>query len=155
MVYSDIPLGEKSPQIINVVIEIPKGTRNKYEYDEVLDEIRLDRVLHSPVYYPTDYGFVPHTLSEDGDHLDILVIISEPTFPGCIVSVRPIGVLDMEDEAGRDYKIIAVAEKDPRSATINALDDTNEHFRKEVSHFFETYKHLENKCVKIKGWMDG
>lgn len=104
MSYHKIPLGNKAPEIINAVIEIPKGSHHKYEYDEVFDEIRLDRVLHSPVFYPTEYGFIPQTRAEDGDHLDILVLITEPLFPGCIVSVRVVGMLDMEDNAGRDYK---------------------------------------------------
>ncbi|MGA2910513.1 MAG: inorganic diphosphatase [Candidatus Microgenomates bacterium] len=153
MAYSKLTLGDKAPEIINTVVEIPKGNHNKYEYDEKLDEIRLDRVLYSSVFYPVDYGFIPETRADDGDHLDVLVIISESVFPGCVVSVKPIGVLDMEDESGRDYKIVAVAEKDPRNKHIDAISDLPDHFKKEVQNFFETYKKLENKWVKIKGWV--
>ena len=153
MAYSTIPLGDKAPEVINTVIEIPRGSHHKYEYDEHLDEIKLDRVLHSSVFYPTEYGFIPHTRSEDGDHLDALVIISDPTFSGCVLSVRPIGVLDMEDNAGQDWKIIAVAEKDPRLTEIKSIDDLDEHRKKEIHNFFEVYKQLENKWVNVKGWL--
>ncbi len=154
MAYSHIPLGDKAPEVINVVMEIPRGSHHKYEYDEKLDEIRLDRVLHSPVFYPADYGFVPHTRSEDGDHLDVLVLITEPLFPGCVLSVRPVGVLDMEDNAGQDWKIVAVAEKDPKLTNIKNISDVDEHYKKEIVHFFEVYKHLEDKWAKVKGWLD-
>lgn len=153
MSYHNIPLGKKSPVLINAVIEIPKGCPNKFEYDEKMDEIMLDRVLHSPMHYPLDYGFIPQTRSEDGDHLDVLVAVSTPLFPGCVVAVRPIGVVDMEDEAGQDWKIIAVADKDPRHKTIQSVEDLGEHFKKEVQHFFEEYKKLEDKWVKVKGWL--
>ncbi len=153
MAYSNLSLGDKAPKIINAVVEIPKGGHNKYEYDEKLDEIRLDRVLHSSVFYPVDYGFLPETRADDGDHLDVLVIISESVFPGCVVKIKVIGALDMEDENGRDYKIIAVAQKDPRNEHIGTIEDLTEHFKKEVQNFFEIYKKLENKWVKIKGWI--
>ncbi len=153
MAYSTVPLGDQAPKVINAVIEIPKGSHNKYEYDEELDEIKLDRVLHSPLFFPTNYGFVPHTRSKDGDHLDILVFISDPVFSGCVLTVRPIGVLDMEDEAGQDWKIIAVAEKDPHQAKIQSIDDLEEQTKREIVHFFEEYKKLENKWVKVKGWL--
>lgn len=152
MAFSTIPIGPKAPHILNAVIEIPKGSQHKYEYDEALDEIKLDRVLFSSVFYPTEYGFIPETRSEDGDHLDVLVIISAPTFPGCIISVRPICVLNMEDEAGKDWKIIAVAEKDPRYKEIQTIDDMEAHFKKEVKNFFEVYKQLENKKVTVHEW---
>lgn len=153
MAYSQIPLGKMAPEIINVVVEIPRGSHNKYEYDEELDEIRLDRVLHSPLFYPADYGFVPQTRSEDGDHLDALVIVSDSVFSGCTLSVRPIGVLDMEDESGQDWKIIGVAEKDPRQKNIQSIDSVDEQYKNEIIHFFEEYKKLENKWVKVKGWL--
>ena len=153
MSYSNIKIGAQAPQIINAVVEIPRGSHNKYEYDEELDVIRLDRVLHSPLYYPADYGFVPETRSEDGDHLDVLVIMTGSVFPGCMLSARPIGVLDMEDEEGRDWKIVAVAEKDPRQTKIQSIDDLDEQFKNEIKHFFEQYKMLENKWVKVNGWM--
>lgn len=153
MSYSHLLLGNQAPEIINAVVEIPKGSHNKYEYDESLDLIRLDRVLHSPLYYPADYGFVPETRSEDGDHLDVLVIMTGSVFPGCLLSVRPIGVLDMEDEEGRDWKIIAVAEKDPRQSKLQDIDDVDDQYKNEIKHFFEQYKMLENKWVKVNGWM--
>jgi inorganic pyrophosphatase len=152
MSFANIPIGEKAPEVVNAVIEIPKGSHNKYEYDEKFDEIRLDRVLHSPLYYPADYGFIPQTRSEDGDHLDILVIISDSVFTGCVLTVRPIGVLDMEDESGQDSKIIAVAEHDPRQTNILSIDDIDEHFKNEICHFFEQYKKLEHKWVKVREW---
>ncbi len=154
MAYSNIPLGDNAPRVINAVIEIPRGSHNKYEYDEKLDEIKLDRILYSPFFYPTDYGFIPHTRSEDGDHLDVLVFITEPTFPGCVLSVRPIGVLDMEDSGDQDWKVIAVAEDDPRQKAIQSIDDIDEQVKKEIVHFFEEYKKLEGKWVKVKGWLD-
>lgn len=153
MAFSKIPIGDKVPEIINTVIEIPRGSHHKYEYDEQLDEIKLDRVLHSAVFYPTEYGFIPHTRSEDGDHLDVLVIISDPTFPGCVLSARPIGVLDMEDNAGQDWKIIAVAQNDPKLKNIQDITDVDEHSKKEIIHFFEVYKQLENKWVKVRDWL--
>lgn len=153
MTFANIDPGEKLPEIVNVVIEIPKGGHNKYEYDEKTDEFRLDRVLHSSIFYPTDYGFIPQTRADDNDHVDIMVIISEPLFPGCVLPVRPIGVLDMEDEEGRDIKIISVALKDPRLKEVNAVSDLETHFKKEVQNFFETYKNLENKKVKVHRWL--
>lgn len=153
MSYHAVPLGKNAPNIVNAIIEIPKGSSHKYEYDEAMDEIRLDRVLHSPMHYPLDYGFVPHTRSEDGDHLDVLVAVSMPLFSGCVVAVRPIGVLDMEDEAGQDWKIIATAESDPRLSTVRTIDDLGPHFKKEVQHFFEEYKRLEGKWAKVRGWL--
>lgn len=153
MAFSKIPIGDKAPEVINAIIEIPKNSHNKYEYDEGLDEIKLDRVLYSPLFYPADYGFIPHTRSDDGDHLDVLVIISDSVFPGCVVSVRPIGVLDMEDEGGQDWKIVAVAEKDPRQKNIQSIDSIDEQYKNEIIHFFEQYKKLENKWVKVKGWL--
>ncbi len=151
---SRVPIGDRVPQVVNTVVEIPKGLSNKYEYDEVLQVIRLDRVLFSPVYYPTDYGFIPETRSPDGDHLDIMVLISQPTFPGCVLEVAPVGILDMRDEAGRDSKIIGVAIRDMRVADMQTIDDVNDHTRREIQHFFETYKHLEGKSVTVRGWLD-
>jgi inorganic pyrophosphatase len=153
MGFSDIKLGKDAPEVINAVIEIPKGSHNKYEYDEEDHEIHLDRVLHSAVFFPTDYGFVPGTRSEDGDHLDVLVLLSEPTFPGCVMKVRPIGILDMEDEGGIDWKLVAVAVKDPHSKNINDIEDVEEHLVKKIKNFFEIYKTLEEgKWVKVKEW---
>jgi inorganic pyrophosphatase len=153
-VLSRVPIGDRAPQVVNTIVEIPKGLSNKYEYDEVLEVIRLDRVLFSPVYYPTDYGFIPETRSPDGDHLDIMVLISQPTFPGCVLEVAPVGILDMRDEAGADSKIIGVAVRDMRVADMQTIDDVNDHTRREIQHFFETYKHLEGKSVTVRGWLD-
>lgn len=154
MSFAKLPIGDDAPQTINVAIEIPKGTSNKYEYDEKLDEIRLDRVLHSAVFYPVDYGFIPETRAEDGDHLDVLVLISNPTFPGCILEVRPVGVLDMSDEGGKDWKILAVATKDPINKNVKTIADVNDHLKKEIAQFFETYKNLEDKWAKVENWLD-
>jgi inorganic pyrophosphatase len=152
MAYKDVSIGAKAPAVVNAVIEIPARTSNKFEYDEELDEIVLDRVLHSPMFYPTEYGFMPGTRSEDGDHLDVLVVTTYPTFPGCVMAVRPVGVLEMEDEEGVDPKILAVAAKDPHMNDVLELDGVNSHLRKEIGHFFETYKTLEHKWAKVAGW---
>ncbi len=152
MAYKDVPIGKHAPEVVNAIIEIPKGTHNKFEYDEKTDVIRLDRVLHSSVIYPTDYGFIPQTRSEDGDHLDILVLISDPLFSGCLVEARVIGALFMDDEHGIDTKIIGVATKDPRLSHIKTIEDVDEHYKKEIHHFFEIYKQLENKVVKVHHW---
>jgi inorganic pyrophosphatase len=138
--------------IIDALVEIPKGSRNKYEYDEERERIRLDRVLYSPLHYPADYGFIPRTLAEDGDHLDVLIVTYEPTFPGCLVPVRPVGVLDMNDEKGRDQKILAVPDGDPRFREVSDLSDLAMHFLAEIRHFFEVYKTLEQKETEIIGW---
>lgn len=154
MSLKNVPIGDKAPDIINAVIEIPARSSMKYEYDEEFDAIKLDRVLHSPMFYPADYGFVPDTRADDGDHLDVLVLISQPTFPGCVLEVRPIGVLDMEDEEGRDWKILAVSTKDPRFKEVSSIADVDNHLMDEIQHFFEQYKHLENKWATVKGWQD-
>jgi inorganic pyrophosphatase len=137
---------------IRVVVEIPRGSRNKYELDEESGGIRLDRVLYSSVHYPTDYGFIPETLAEDGDHLDVLVVVEEPTFPGCHVEARPLGVLRMRDEKGPDEKIIAVPVADPRFDGVRDLSDLAEHWLREIENFFATYKTLESKETEVTGW---
>lgn len=138
---------------INIFVEIPKGSFQKYEYDEDLKAIKLDRTLYSPMYFPFEYGFIKGTLGEDGDPLDVVLLATNPTFPGCIVKARPVGLLEMEDEAGIDTKIIAVPDTkiDPRFANINDIDDLPEHTKKEIKEFFENYKNLEpGKWVKLK-----
>jgi inorganic pyrophosphatase len=135
-------------------IEIPRGSRNKYEFDEELGRLKLDRVLYSSVHYPTDYGFVPDTLAEDGDHLDILVLMQEPTFPGCYIEARPIGGLDMSDEKGSDFKVLAVPVGDPRYQEVTDLASLGEHWLKEIETFFDTYKLLEPKQTEVLGWHD-
>jgi inorganic pyrophosphatase len=145
---------EQDDTTIDVVIEIPKGSRNKYEYDEKLGAIRLDRVLFSSVHYPTDYGYIPGTRAPDGDHLDVLVIVEQPTFPGCHVTVRPIGMLEMTDEKGLDHKVIAVPIADPRLSHIRDLSELAPHWLREIENFFATYKALEDKETDIAGWTD-
>jgi inorganic pyrophosphatase len=138
--------------VVYVVVESPKGTENKYEYDVLKKAIVLDRVLYSAVHFPGDYGFLPRTLDEDGDPLDILVLVSNPTFPGCIMNARPVGLLQMLDGAKRDDKILAVPTGDPRYDEYHDLDDLPEHILKEIAYLFETYKVLEGKKVTIIGW---
>ena len=138
---------------IEVVVEIPSGSRNKYEYDHARHRFVLDRVLYSSVHYPCDYGFIEGSMGEDGDPLDVLVVIAEPTFPGCVVRVRPIGVLDMADEKGHDYKILAVASDDPRWEQTHALEDLSAHRLREIENFFDTYKTLENRQTDVRGWL--
>ncbi len=137
---------------IEVIVEIPRGSRNKYEYDHQSHAIFLDRVLYSSVHYPTDYGFVPGTQAADGDALDALIIVEEPTFPGCHMQVRPIGVLLMRDEAGIDEKILGVPVADPRFDEIEELDDMEGHWLREIENFFDTYKLLEDKESYVQGW---
>jgi inorganic pyrophosphatase len=139
----------------DVVIEIPKGSRNKYEVDHETGRVYLDRVLFTSFVYPTDYGFFENTLGEDGDPLDVLVLLEYPVFPGVGVKVRPVGVLNMSDEAGGDAKIIAVPHKDPRWLHLQDVNDIPEQTRKEIEHFFARYKDLEpGKFVNIEGWGD-
>lgn len=145
---------EQSSFSIDVVIEIPKGSRNKYEYDYEKKMIRYDRMLFSSVHYPSDYGFFPETLALDGDTLDALVLVTEPTFPGCIIEVRPIGVFKMRDEKGPDAKILCVPIKDPIWNHIYRLDQIAPHFKLEIEHFFQVYKELEKKKVGVEGWED-
>ncbi len=150
----DVPIGPNPPEVVNVVVEIPRGSTNKYELDSKTGTMRLDRVLFSPLFYPFDYGFIPQTHYIDGDPLDALVILSHPTFPGCVVEAHPIGVLAMRDEKGQDEKILCVASKDPRFNTWSSLNDLNDHVQKEIEHFFEVYKTLEEKSVEVQGWHD-
>ena len=142
------------PEQVEIVVEIPRGSRNKYEFDEAGGVFRLDRVLSSAVFYNFDYGFVDGTRADDGDHTDALLIIDEPTFTGCHVWGRPVGVLEMRDEKGADYKILCVAVGDPNQAHITKLDQMRPHRLVEIEHFFETYKLLEDKTVDVVGWRD-
>jgi inorganic pyrophosphatase len=138
---------------IDVVVEIPRGSRNKYEYDHEAHVMRLDRRLFTATAYPADYGFIPDTLSEDGDPLDALVLLDDPTFPGCWVTARPVGVFWMTDDAGPDAKIICVPHGDPRWADVTDLDGLPEHLTDEIGHFFEVYKALEpGKYSSVRGW---
>jgi inorganic pyrophosphatase len=142
------------PDLIEVVVEIPRGSRNKYELDRERGVLVLDRVLYSSVHYPTDYGFVTGTLAQDGDALDALVVVNEPTFPGCHIIARPIGVLGMRDEKGPDQKILAVPVGDPRFADIRDLSGIGQHWLLEIENFFQTYKALEPKWTEVVGWED-
>jgi len=145
------PKGQKT---FDVLVEIPKGSRNKYEYDFELKKIRFDRLLFSSMMYPADYGFIPETLALDGDPLDVLVLGSEPTFPMCVVEVKPIGVFHMADEKGPDEKVICVPVSDPIWNRLDDLSDMNAHTVKEIEHFFQVYKDLEKKRVDVGGWGD-
>jgi inorganic pyrophosphatase len=137
---------------VAVYVEIPKGSRNKYEFDTEEQVLKLDRFLFSSMVYPTDYGFVPETLAEDGDPLDAMVCVSEATFPGCIIDVKPIALFKMEDEKGIDHKILCVPEPDPGWNTLDRLEDLPKQLRDEIEHFFSVYKDLEQKTVTVDGW---
>jgi inorganic pyrophosphatase len=139
---------------IEVIVEIPSGSRNKYEYDHLRHRFVLDRTLYSSVHYPCDYGFIERSMAEDGDPLDVLVVIAEPTFPGCVVRARPVGVLDMADEKGHDFKILAVASDDPRWDAVHRLQDLSPHLLLEIENFFRTYKTLEKRPTDVRGWLD-
>ena len=137
------------------MVEIPKGSRNKYEYDRALGAIRFDRFVSASVVYPVDYGFIPQTLGEDGDELDVLVCLSEPTFPGCLVPVRPIGVFCMTDEKGQDDKIVCVPTSDPGWNVYEQLDELPKLLRDEIFHFFSVYKDLDpERHSEPTGWAD-
>jgi inorganic pyrophosphatase len=144
----------EASESLEVLVEIPRGSRNKYEYDHRTGRIRLDRVLYSSVHYPADYGFVPETLAGDGDPLDALVLVEEPTFPGCIVPARPIGVLDMSDEKGEDWKLITVPLGEPRFEHVQNLADVGPHWLLEIETFFKTYKMLQGDEPQVRGWRD-
>ena len=142
------------PEVVEIVVEIPRGSRNKYEYDEETHVFRLDRVLSSAVYYNFDYGFIEGTRAGDGDHTDALLIIDEPTFTGCHVWARPIGGLEMRDEKGFDFKVLCVALGDAHQQHIERLEQVRPHRLVEIEHFFQTYKALEEKDVDVVGWRD-
>jgi inorganic pyrophosphatase len=137
---------------ITCLVEIPKGSRNKYEWDPDLKAIKLDRFLFSSVVYPTDYGFIPDTFAEDGDPLDAMVCVSEPTFPGCVIPVKVIALFRMRDDKGQDDKVLCVPCNDPNWNTMEKLDDIPQALRDEISHFFSIYKTPEGKVVKVDGW---
>ncbi|MGK7947463.1 MAG: inorganic diphosphatase [Xenococcaceae cyanobacterium] len=153
MDLSLIPAQPK-PGLINVLIEIPAGSKNKYEFDKDMNAFALDRVLFASVQYPYDYGFVPNTLADDGDPLDGMVIMDQPTFPGCVITARPIGMLEMIDGGDRDEKILCVPEEDPRYKNVSSLKDIAAHRLDEIAEFFRTYKNLEKKVTEILGWQD-
>ncbi len=148
----DLDPGSESPEVVRAIIEIPKDSVNKIEYDGELGLFRLDRSLYSPVHYPGDYGFIPGTLAEDHDPLDVLVLVSAPSFTGCLIEVRPIGVLKMVDRDEQDQKIIGVPCRNPRYDQIHTLDQIFAHTKRELEHFFLIYKELEGKITTTQGW---
>jgi inorganic pyrophosphatase len=152
--YLELPVGSNSPEVINAVIEIPYEGSNKYEYDKELHVFRLDRNLYSPVHYPGDYGFIPSTLADDGDPLDVLVLVDAPSFPGCVMEVRPIGMLEMLDQGLADEKVLCVGKNNPRYKDVWNFSEIYPHMLREITHFFSIYKDLEGKRVEVKGWRD-
>ncbi|MBI5004426.1 inorganic diphosphatase [Candidatus Kaiserbacteria bacterium] len=151
--WHDIPLGENAPEEINAIIEIPKGSNNKYEIDKATGLIKLDRANYTAASFPYDYGFAPQTLWEDGDPLDLIVLTTYPLFPGILVAVRPVAVIEMIDNGESDFKVIAVPVEDKRWEEVHDLGDLNKHMVKEFQHFLESYKALKGKPspVEIRG----
>lgn len=147
----DIKAG--TADVMNVIIEIPKFSKNKYEIDKETGIIALDRVMHSAQDYPFDYGFVPQTLFDDGDALDVVLLTTYPLAPGILVKARPVAIMEMIDGGERDDKVIAVPVDDPRFDDVRDIGDLNKHFIKEATHFFETYKKVQNKEVTIGKWL--
>lgn len=148
----DIDPGSDCPHIVRMIVEIPKNSSNKYEYDGKLGVFRLDRALYSAVHYPGDYGFIPGTLAEDGDPLDVLVLVDEPSFPGVMIAVRPVGMLEMVDQDEPDQKVLAVPNRNPRFDQILQIDQVFPHNLREIEHFFSIYKELEEKRTEMLGW---
>ena len=148
----DVDPGPECPDIIRMIVEIPKNSGNKYEYDKEIGVFRLDRALYSPMHYPGDYGFVPGSLAEDGDPLDVLALVDEPSYPGVLILVRPVGVLHMVDQQEPDQKILAVPNRNPRYDQIRKIEDVFPHNLREIEHFFTIYKELEEKQTRIEGW---
>ena len=152
--YLELPAGPDVPEVVNAIIEIPADGVTKYEYDKKLHVFRVDRNLFSPVHYPGDYGFIPSTLGNDGDPLDVLVLVDTPSFPGCLQEVRPIGALDMIDQGQGDEKILCVGAGNPRYNDVVNYSEIYPHILKEITHFFSIYKDLEGKRVEVRGWRD-
>jgi inorganic pyrophosphatase len=148
----DLEPGPEYPEIVRMIVEIPKNSSNKYEYDGKLGVFRLDRALYSPLHYPGDYGFVPGTLGEDGDPLDVLTLVDEPSYPGVLIAVRPVGVLEMVDQKEPDQKILAVPNRNPRFNQIRTIEEVFPHNLREIEHFFAIYKELEGKHTEMRGW---
>ena len=150
--YMMIPPGTDIPSVVNMIVEIPKGRRNKFELDKETGLIKLDRYLYSSSVYPGDYGFIPQTLAEDGDPLDILVMVNEPTFSGCLIEARVVGMFRMRDKGADDFKVLGVPNADPLFGHVKKLEDVPPHFLREVEHFFGTYKQLEGAHTESLGW---
>lgn len=152
--YMQVSPGPDAPNVLHMIVEIPKGRRSKFEVDKETGLLRLDRYLYSSLMYPGDYGFIPQTLAEDGDPLDIIVMVNEPTFSGCLIEARPVGLFKMTDRGENDYKVLAVPATDPMFADHHDLWRVPPHFLREVEHFFATYKQLEAATVRTHGWHD-
>lgn len=152
--WRELRPGPNIPEVVYTIVEIPKGSRNKYEYNKENGVIKLDRVLYSSLYYPGDYGLIPRTFYDDGDPLDILVMVNEATFPGCVIEARPIGLFRMLDRGVSDDKVLAVPSRDPLFQDYHDITDIPKHFLAEVAHFFEVYKDLEGMRTKPIGWED-
>lgn len=150
--YTLVSPGPAVPNVVNVIVEIPKGRRSKFELDKATGLLKLDRYLYSSLMYPGDYGFIPQTLAEDGDPLDILVMVNEATFSGCLIEARPIGLFKMTDRGQNDYKVLAVPNSDPIFAEFHDIWRVPPHYLREVEHFFATYKQLEEATVVTQGW---
>lgn len=150
--HDHIPAGTNLPSVVNTIIEITKGRRNKFELDKRTGLIRLDRYLYSSSVYPGDYGFIPQSLADDGDALDVLVMVNEATFAGCLIETRVLGMFQMSDRGANDFKVLGVPNTDPFFDEYGELDDVPQNFLREVEHFFSTYKQLEGAAVEAKGW---
>jgi inorganic pyrophosphatase len=150
--YHRVSPGTRLPEVVHAIVEIPKGSRNKFEVDKQTGLFRLDRYLYSSSHYPGDYGFIPQTLAEDGDALDVLVMVNEATFTGCLIEARVVGLFRMKDRGHNDYKVLAVPHSDPLFDDFRDLPDVPHHFTREVEHFFGTYKQLEGVKVETLGW---
>jgi inorganic pyrophosphatase len=148
----DLDPGPDCPEFVRMIVEIPKNATNKYEYDGKLGVFRLDRSLYSPMHYPGDYGFIPGTLAEDNDPMDVLVLVQEPSFTGCMIEVRPVGILNMVDSEEGDQKVLAVPTRNPRYDQIHTMDQIFPHVRREIEHFFTIYKELEGRLTRMEGW---
>jgi len=148
----EISPGKEVPEVVNAIIEIPMGSRVKYEIDKETGLVKVDRVLYSPFHYPANYGFIPHTWWEDGDPLDVIVFGYEPLYPGVLIEVRPIGLMKMEDSGELDDKVLAVPAKDPRFDDVKDIKDLPQHLLKELEHFFSRYKELQGKETKVLGF---
>ncbi len=150
--YTSISAGSTAPSVVNAIVEIPKGRRSKFEVDKSTGLMRLDRYLYSSSHYPGDYGFIPQTLADDGDALDVLVMVNEPTFSGCLIEARVVALFRMTDRGVADYKILGVPQTDPLFDEIRDVSDVPRHFLREVEHFFLTYKQLEGVAIDSQGW---
>lgn len=151
--YHDVPPGPGVPSVVHAIIEIPKGHRTKFEVDKDTGLMKFDRYLYSSSHYPGDYGFIPQTLADDGDALDILVMVNEPTFSGCLIEARVVGMFRMQDRGANDFKVLGVPHTDPLFNEIQGLPDVPTHYLREVAHFFATYKQLEDATVETQHWV--